>query len=70
MQSAFVDLGLERDTFLYVSDFSDEAEDFDRVSVSRDSSRGERGNRPPVERSTPVEPFDDGRSAARSSCGL
>jgi ribonuclease G len=47
MQSAFVDLGLERDTFLYVSDFADEAEDFDRVSVSRESSRGERGNRPP-----------------------
>src|SRR5271165_6878004 len=51
MQSAFVDLGLERDTFLYVSDFSDETEDFDRVSVSREpgrgeSSRGERGGRP------------------------
>ena len=27
MQSAFVDLGLERDTFLYVSDFFDENED-------------------------------------------
>jgi Rne/Rng family ribonuclease len=56
MQSAFVDLGLERDTFLYVSDFSDETEeDFDRVSVNRESpgresGRPERGNRPPVER--------------------
>ena len=60
MQSAFVDLGLERDTFLYVSDFSEEGEDFDRVSVAREpsgressgreSSRGERGNRPPIER--------------------
>ena len=29
MQSAFVDLGLERDTFLYVSDFLEEHEDFD-----------------------------------------
>ncbi len=46
MQSAFVDLGLERDTFLYVSDFSDETEDFDRVSVSREPVRG---HRPPVE---------------------
>ena len=27
MQSAFVDLGLERDTFLYVSDFFEEAEE-------------------------------------------
>ncbi len=48
MQSAFVDLGLERDTFLYVSDFSDETEeDFDRVPVSRESGRSERGARPP-----------------------
>src|SRR5881227_2438013 len=33
MQSAFVDLGLERDTFLYVSDLREEdAEDIDRVT--------------------------------------
>src|ERR1700735_3769622 len=32
MQSAFVDLGLERDTFLYVSDFFEENEEFDRVT--------------------------------------
>jgi len=55
MQSAFVDLGLERDTFLYVSDFSDETEDFDRVSVNRESSnrdsgRRDRGSHPPAER--------------------
>src|SRR5277367_3569030 len=43
MQSAFVDLGLERDTFLYVSDFSEEGEDFDRVSVNRESARGDGG---------------------------
>src|ERR1700675_3184505 len=44
MQSAFVDLGLERDTFLYVSDFFEEGEeDFDRVSEPRrdDSPRDE-----------------------------
>ena len=34
MQSAFVDLGLERDTFLYVSDFFEENEDVDRVPVA------------------------------------
>src|SRR5215467_6367687 len=34
MQSAFVDLGLERDTFLYVSDFFEESgEDIDRIPV-------------------------------------
>ena len=33
MQSAFVDLGLERDTFLYVSDFfEDHGEDYDKVT--------------------------------------
>ena len=33
MQSAFVDLGLERDTFLYVSDFYEEhSEDIDKVT--------------------------------------
>jgi ribonuclease G len=33
MQSAFVDLGLDRDTFLYVSDFSEENEDYDRIET-------------------------------------
>jgi ribonuclease G len=31
MQSAFVDIGLERDTFLYVTDFFEENEDYDPV---------------------------------------
>ena len=36
MQSAFVDLGLERDTFLYVSDFfEDNADDIDRIPDER-----------------------------------
>src|SRR5947207_5581771 len=63
MQSAFVDLGLERDTFLYVSDFleTEEHEDIDRVTGDerpprennreRDRDRGERrpAMRPPQE---------------------
>lgn len=32
MQSAFVDLGLERDTFLYVSDFFEDNEEYDKIS--------------------------------------
>src|SRR5215469_1726219 len=54
MQSAFVDLGLERDTFLYVSDFLEEHEDFDRITgderpprQERDRDRQERDRRPP-----------------------
>ncbi len=31
MQSAFVDIGLERDAFLYVSDFFEENDEFDRI---------------------------------------
>src|SRR5579863_2573583 len=42
MQSAFVDLGLERDTFLYVSDFFEENEEYDRVPVSREGRPQER----------------------------
>jgi len=44
MQSAFVDLGLERDCFLYVSDFFEEnADEFDKVPEdrrARDRGRG------------------------------
>ncbi|HLJ47121.1 MAG TPA: Rne/Rng family ribonuclease [Bryobacteraceae bacterium] len=49
MQSAFVDLGLERDTFLYVSDFFEENEEYDRIPIAGErnerSERGERGDR-------------------------
>ena len=44
MQSAFVDVGLERDAFLYVTDFLDEQEDsaeFERIPAN--GSREERG---------------------------
>src|SRR5579872_5929059 len=53
MQSAFVDLGLERDTFLYVSDFFEENEDFDRVAVSRESRPTDRGRGAPAEARPP-----------------
>ena len=33
MQSAFVDIGLERDAFLYVSDVIDTVEAFDRLET-------------------------------------
>src|SRR5882724_6503908 len=40
MQSAFVDIGLERDAFLYVSDFFDEEEEFERIVMDK-SNKGE-----------------------------
>jgi len=59
MQSAFVDLGLERDTFLYVSDFFEEHEDFeplgdDKPPRDRRDRNPARAERPPFEeRSAP-----------------
>ncbi len=58
MQSAFVDLGLERDTFLYVSDFFEENEEFDRIPVTRDDS----GLEPPA----PEEAFAVATTRTRS----
>ncbi len=52
MQSAFVDLGLERDTFLYVSDFLEEHEDFDKVTGDE---RPLRESREPREAREPRE---------------
>ncbi|MEW5979042.1 MAG: Rne/Rng family ribonuclease [Acidobacteriota bacterium] len=34
MQSAFVDIGLERDAFLYVSDFFEDTEEYDKIVTS------------------------------------
>src|SRR6267142_698379 len=49
MQSAFVDIGLERDAFLYVSDFMDlEEQDDDLTDVVPT-------NRPPVQESRPPQ---------------
>src|SRR5690348_11734380 len=39
MQSAFVDLGLERDTFLYVSDFFEETEEYERLGGGREDRK-------------------------------
>jgi ribonuclease G len=67
MQSAFVDLGLERDTFLYVSDFFEEHEDIDTVSDEkpyrgdRRERNGNRGNSP--DRRQPTRPIQAGPDA-------
>src|SRR5919202_6160555 len=55
MQSAFVDIGLERDAFLYVSDFFDEEEEFERIVVDKskagDADAARAAAREAVERS-------------------
>src|SRR5258708_6095475 len=40
MQSAFVDIGLERDAFLYVSDFFDEEEEIERIVTEKVGKKG------------------------------
>ncbi len=39
MQSAFVDIGLERDAFLYVSDFFDEEEEIERIVMEKTKAK-------------------------------
>ncbi|MEE8257347.1 MAG: Rne/Rng family ribonuclease, partial [Acidobacteriota bacterium] len=51
MQSAFVDVGLERDAFLYVSDFYEESEEYERLG-----SNGEAGKREAKGRSKEAPP--------------
>lgn len=44
MQSAFVDIGLERDAFLYVSDFFEENEEYDKMPIPGEE-KGRRAER-------------------------
>ena len=45
MQSAFVDLGLDRDTFLYVSDFFEEnGDEYDRIETKPSKSSPHDGS--------------------------
>ena len=62
MQSAFVDIGLERDAFLYVSDFFEDNDEYDKIvsGVEEKVLKLERGRRQtsaaPISLPTPVEP--------------
>ena len=72
MQSAFVDLGLERDTFLYVSDFMEEHDDIDQITGDERPPRGDRGrDRRPVQQPQTVAaaPASEIRAAAASEAG-
>jgi len=61
MQSAFVDIGLERDAFLYVSDFFEDTEEYDKiVSTVEDEvaqlQEGGRGRVVPPALPAPLSP--------------
>src|SRR3982751_3618067 len=46
MQSSFIDVGLERDGFLYVTDVGDTLEEFDRLESADEEGNG-KGNTEP-----------------------
>jgi len=46
MQSAFVDIGLERDAFLYVSDFFEDAEEYDKLVSTAEEQVAKLGQPP------------------------
>jgi ribonuclease G len=52
MQSAFVDIGLERDAFLYVSDFFEDSDEYDRITAEAETRVGRF---PPVEGRPPAQ---------------
>src|ERR1700682_3137369 len=43
MQSSFIDVGLERDGFLYVADVIDTMEEFDKLDAGDEDDKGEAG---------------------------
>jgi ribonuclease G len=47
MQSSFIDIGLERDGFLYVADVVDTIDEFDKLSSDDDEENGARKEREP-----------------------
>jgi ribonuclease G len=63
MQSAFVDLGLERDGFLYVSDVIASTEEFDRLETEEDEPAATAGGNG----TPPVAPFEDTRADVPAS---
>src|SRR5437879_4594846 len=58
MQSAFVDIGLERDAFLYVSDFFEDADEYDKlVSTAEEQvAKLEQGFTEPAHAASPEVP--------------
>jgi ribonuclease E len=73
MQSSFVDIGLERDAFLYITDFMEEAGDsaeFD-TNGSGDSSRRRNSNAPTIEGAiaSPEQTTDSGNRGDRTDRG-
>src|SRR5688572_2072174 len=61
MQSAFVDIGLDRDAFLYVTDFLEEVDGEDELETlpAKPSERGRKDRAPQRPRQVPQPPPDE-----------
>src|ERR1700704_909192 len=59
MQSAFVDIGLDRDAFLYVSDFFEDTEEYDKIvsTVEDEVAQLQEGGRKPAAGPPPPLPL-------------
>src|SRR4051812_18573223 len=69
LQASFVGIGLERDAFLYITDFMEEAPDsadFDTTDTRSSNGRNDRG---PRRESAPAAEPIEGEPAARSENG-
>ena len=57
MQSAFVDIGLDRDAFLYVSDFFEDTEEYDKIvsTVEDEVASLQEGPRPQIAAPPPID---------------
>jgi len=62
MQSAFVDIGLERDAFLYVSDFFEDADEYDKLVTTAEEQVEKLGQ--PASTASPVVAFASGLTPA------
>jgi ribonuclease G len=56
MQSAFVDIGLERDAFLYVSDFFEDNEEYDKIVTGVEDKVLKLDRTPPAQAAPVAEP--------------
>ena len=62
MQSAFVDIGLERDAFLYVSDFFEDADEYDKLVTTAEEQVEKLGQPPSI--ANPFVPIASGLTPA------
>ncbi len=70
MQSAFVDIGLERDAFLYVSDFFEDNEEYDKIVTSVEEKVLKLERVPPAQAAAAPEPVDGEAAAAAAPAGI